>query len=38
MSLTRELHQDGLEEAAGGSKPYLNPATMEEEAGGKRLR
>ena len=31
MSLTRELHQDGLEEAAGGLKPYLNPATLEEE-------
>ena len=30
-NVTRELHQDGLEEAAGGSKPYLNPATLEEE-------
>merc|ERR1719204_81373 len=27
----RELHQEGLEEAAGGEKPYLNPASLEEE-------
>ena len=26
---SRELHQEGLEEAAGGEKPYLNPASLE---------
>ena len=26
---SRELHQEGLEEAAGGEKPYLNPAILE---------
>ena len=28
-NFSRELHQEGLEEAAGGEKPYLNPATLE---------
>ena len=28
-NFSRELHQEGMEEAAGGDKQYLNPATLE---------
>merc|ERR1712107_691929 len=28
-NLAREVHQEGMEEAAGGDKPYLNPAFLE---------
>ena len=31
LYLTQIETEEGLEEAAGGSKPYLNPAALEEE-------